>query len=75
MLLRAEDQAKFHSEIMVDGAEVWASYAISGRVQGAPVAQGDKRMFASEQEARNWLLAEASERGFGEVEPEVKPAA
>jgi alkanesulfonate monooxygenase SsuD/methylene tetrahydromethanopterin reductase-like flavin-dependent oxidoreductase (luciferase family) len=33
--------------------------------------QGEERMFASEQEARSWLLGEAQLRGFGSVEPEV----
>jgi hypothetical protein len=33
--------------------------------------QSDKRMFASEQEARTWLVGEAEERGFKDFEPEV----
>ena len=35
------------------------------------VKQSDERMFASEQEARSWLVGEAELRGFGSVEPEV----
>jgi hypothetical protein len=53
------------------GATVWASYRIEGRVEGKPVVQSDKRMFASEQEARTWLVGEAEERGFKDFEPEV----
>ena len=50
---------------------MWASYRIEGRVEGKPVVQSDKRMFASEQEARTWLMGEAEERGFKNFEPEV----
>ena len=71
MLLRAEDQAKFQGRIDDKGATVWASYRIEGRVEGKPVVQSDKRMFASEQEARTWLVGEAEERGFKDFEPEV----
>lgn len=71
MLLKAEDKATFHSRISHKDAEVWANYSVEGEVNGAPVKQGDKRMFASEQEARSWLLSEADLRGFGSVEPEV----
>ena len=71
MLLRAEDQAKFQGRIDDNGATVWASYRIEGRVEGKPVVQSDKRMFASEQEARTWLVGEAEERGFKDFEPEV----
>jgi hypothetical protein len=39
------------------------------------VKQADRRMFASEQEARTWLIGEAEERGFGECEPEVRASA
>jgi hypothetical protein len=73
MLLRAEDQAKFQGQIDDKGATVWASYRIEGRVEGKPVVQSDKRMFASEQEARTWLVGEAEERGFKDFEPEVAP--
>ena len=69
MLLRAEDQAKFQGRIDDKGATVWASYRIEGRVEGKPVVQ---RMFASEQEARTWLVGEAEERGFKDFEPEVR---
>ena len=69
MLLRAEDQAKFEGRIDDKGATVWASYRIEGRVEGKPVVQSDKRMFASEQEARTWLVGEAEERGFKDFEP------
>ena len=71
MLLKAEDNATFHSSITQKDSEVWASYAVEGRVNGKPVKQGDNRMFASEQEARSWLVGEAELRGFGRVEPEV----
>jgi len=71
MLLKAEDNATFHSSITQKDSEVWASYAVEGRVNGKPVKQGDNRMFASEQEARSWLVGEAELRGFGTVEPEV----
>ena len=72
MLLRAEDQAKFRAQIEEDGAEIWASYSIEGRVAGKPMTQGDKQMFASEQEARTWVTGEAEKRGFHDVEPEVR---
>jgi len=65
MLLRAEDQARFHGRIDDNGGTVWASYRIEGRVEGKPV-------FASEQEARTWLTGEAEERGFKNFEPEVR---
>jgi hypothetical protein len=71
MLLKAEDKATFKARITHKDAEVWASYSVEGEVNGAPVKQGDKRMFASEQEARSWLLSEADLRGFGSVEPEL----
>jgi hypothetical protein len=71
MLLKAEDNATFHSSITHKNAEVWASYFVEGRVNGEPVKQGDDRMFASDQEARSWLVGEAELRGFGSVEPEV----
>ena len=62
MLLRAEDQAKFHGRIDDKGATVWASYRIEGRVEGKPDVQSDKRMFASEQEARTgWWVRPRSE--------------
>ena len=73
MLLRAEDQATFQGRIEEDGGTVWASYRIEGQVNGEPVVQSDKRMFASEQEARTWLVGEADERGFDGFEPEVRP--
>jgi hypothetical protein len=57
------------------GATVWASYRIEGRVEGKPVVQSDKRMFASEQEARTWLMGEAEQRGFNDFEPEVHAGA
>jgi hypothetical protein len=74
MLLRAEDQAQFRAQIVEDGARIWASYWIEGLVRNRPMAQSDKRLFASEQEARTWLLGEAEQRGFPNYEPEVRPA-
>jgi hypothetical protein len=71
MLLKAEDQAKFSSRIVQDDSRIWASYSVEGRIKGEPVTQADKRMFASEQEARSWLIGEAEMRGFGDVEPEL----
>jgi hypothetical protein len=71
MLLRAEDKATFSSSITQKDVEVWASYLVEGSVDGEPVKQGDKRMFASQQEARSWLAGEAELRGFRSVEPEV----
>lgn len=71
MLLKAEDNATFRSSITQKEVEVWARYSVEGRVNGAPIKQGDERMFASEQEARSWLIGEAEQRGFGSVEPEV----
>jgi hypothetical protein len=71
MLLKAEDDATFRSSITQKDVEVWASYSVEGRVNGEAVKQADKRMFASEQEARSWLVGEAELRGFGSVEPEV----
>ena len=75
MLLRAEDQAKFQGRIDDKEATVWASYRIEGRIEGKPVVQSDKRMFASEQEARTWLMGEAEQRGFNDFEPEVHAGA
>jgi hypothetical protein len=71
MLLKAEDDATFRSSITQKDVEVWACYSGEGRVNGEPVRQADKRMFASEQEARSWLVGEAELRGFGIVEPEL----
>jgi hypothetical protein len=70
MLLKAEDDATFRARISQKDSEVWASYSVDGRVKGEPVKQADRRMFASEQEARSWLIGEAELRGFGSVEPE-----
>jgi hypothetical protein len=75
MLLRSEDNAKFRAEIEVAADKIWASYSIEGRVNEKPVKQADRRMFASEQEARTWLLGEAEERGFHDFEPEVRASA
>jgi hypothetical protein len=75
MLLRSEDQAKFTSALEQKGAEIFASYRVEGRVKGEPVTQSDRRMFASEQEARNWLVGEAEKRGFHDVKPEMRTAA
>ena len=72
MLLKAEDNATFRSSITQESAEVRARYSVEGRVGGKPINQGDERMFASEQEARSWLMGEAEQRGFGSVEPEVR---
>jgi hypothetical protein len=71
MLLKAEDNATFRSSIVRNDSEVRAGYSVEGRVNGEPVKQSDERMFASEQEARSWLMGEAEQRGFGSVEPEV----
>ena len=72
MLLKAEDNATFRSSITQKEVEVWARYSVEGRVNGQPIEQGDERMFASEQEARSWLIGEAEQRGFGSVEPELR---
>jgi hypothetical protein len=72
MLLKAEDKATFLSEITQSDSEVWASYSVEGRVNGEPIQQRDRRMFASEEEARSWLIGEAQLRGFGSVEPEIR---
>jgi hypothetical protein len=71
MLLKAEDNANFRSIITQKEVEVWASYSVEGCINGQSVKQGDEQMFASEQEARSWLIGEAERRGFGSVEPEV----
>jgi hypothetical protein len=71
MLLKAEDKATFHAHISYKDSEVWANYSVEGQVNGEPAKQGDKRMFASEQVARSWLVGEAEQRGFGGVDPEV----
>jgi hypothetical protein len=71
MLLKAEDNATFRSSITQKEVEVWARYSVEGRVNGEPLKQSDERMFASEQEARSWLVGEAAQRGFGSIEPEV----
>jgi hypothetical protein len=75
MLLKAEDKAKFRARIDHEGGKVWATYTVEGRVNDAPVTQTDKRLFASTQEARMWLLGEAQERGFSDCEPEDRTAA
>ena len=72
MLLKAEDNATFRSSITQKEVEIWARYSVEGRVNGEPIRQGDERMFASEQEARSWLVGEAEQRGFGSVEPELR---
>ena len=72
MLLKAEDNATFRSSITQKEVEIWARYSVEGRVNGEPIRQGDERMFASEQEARSWLIGEAEQRGFGSVEPKVR---
>jgi len=72
MLLKAEDNATFRSSITQKEVEVWARYSVEGRVNGEPIEQGEERMFASEQEARSWLIGEAEQRGFGSVEPKVR---
>jgi hypothetical protein len=74
MLLRSEDNAQFSGQIERAADKIWASYSIQGRVNDKPETQGDKRMFASEVEARNWLIGEAEERGFHGFEPEVRPS-
>ena len=75
MLLRSEDNAEFRAQIEKAADKIWASYSIKGRVNDKPVTQSDKRMFASEQEARTWLIGEAEERGFHGFEPEVRASA
>ena len=74
MLLKAEDQGKFRATITKDDSKVWASYSIDGRVNGAPMTQSDKQLFASELEARSWLIGEAEKRGFADFEPAVENA-
>ena len=44
---------------------------MEGQVNGDAVKQADKRMFASEQEARMWLVGEAEQRGFHDFKPET----
>jgi hypothetical protein len=75
MLLKAEDKGTFQSHIEVRGAEIWASYQVEGRVNADQLSQGDRRLFASEQEALNWLHGEAERRGFHDVKPEIRSAA
>jgi len=75
MLLRSEDNAQFRGQIERAADKIWASYSIQGRVDDKPIMQSDKRMFASEVEARTWLIGEAEERGFHGFEPEVRPSA
>jgi hypothetical protein len=71
MLLRSEDKAKFDACIEQADSKVWASYSIKGNVKGEAVTQSDKRMFASEVEARGWLIGEAKMRGFPNFESEI----
>jgi hypothetical protein len=71
MLLRTEDKAKFGACIEQDDSKVWASYSVQRNVMGEAVTQSDKRSFASELEARSWLIGEAEIRGFHNFEPEV----
>jgi hypothetical protein len=73
MLLRAEDQAQFRAQIVEDGGRIGASYWIEGLVKNEPMAQSDKRLFASEQEARTWLVGEAEHRGFRISSPRSAP--
>jgi hypothetical protein len=75
MLLRSEDNAQFSGQIEKAADKIWASYSIEGRVNDKPMTQSDKRMFASEVEARTWLIGEAEERGFHGFEPQVRPSA
>ena len=75
MLLRSEDDATFSASIEPEGANVWAAYRVDGRVKGEPMTQSDRRMFASEQEARMWLVGEAEKRGFHDVQPEKRTIA
>jgi hypothetical protein len=70
MLLKAEDGGEFHAKIERDGGgQVWASYSIQGAVGREKLQQGDKRLFASEHDARAWLVGEARQRGFENEEP------
>lgn len=72
MLLKAEDGGEFHAQIERDGGgQVWASYSVMGAVGRQNMHQGDKRLFASEHDARAWLIAEADKRGFENEEPRV----
>ena len=71
MLLRSEDKAKFAACIEKDDSKVWASYSITGNVGGEAATQSDKRLFASEVEARGWLIGEAEIRGFPNFESEI----
>jgi hypothetical protein len=71
MLLRAEDKAKFDACIEKEDSKVWASYSITGTVKGEAATQSDKRLFASEVEARGWLIGEAELRGFPNFESEI----
>jgi hypothetical protein len=75
MLLRAEDKSKFSARIDMDGPEFWASYSVTGQVKGEIVTQSDRRMFASEQEARSWLVGEAETRGFPDFQPDMRATA
>ena len=75
MLLTADDHATFTARILQDGSRIWASYVVEGRIKGDPVQQSDKRMFASEQEARSWLLGEGEQRGFRDVEVRIDSGA
>lgn len=74
MLLTAEDQAKFRALIEHQGAKVCATYWVEGQLAGQPITQSDKRLFASTQEARVWLIGEADRRGFKDCEPEDRTA-
>ena len=71
MLLQAKDQASFWAKIEMDGAEYWARYSVEGSVNGQAVTQADKKMFASEEQARAWVVAEGEKRGFKDVKPEM----
>ena len=68
MILTAGDNATFSARIVEDDSRIWASYEVEGRLTGDPVRQSGKRMFASEQEARAWLLGEGEHRGFHNVQ-------
>jgi hypothetical protein len=74
MLLKAEDNAHFRGEIVEENVDVWAIYSIEGQVKGEAITQSDRRLFASEQEARAWLTGEADRRGFPDFQPKVRTA-
>ena len=71
MLLRSKTKPNSMRVLRKSDSKVWASYSITGNVKDEAATQSDKRLFASEVEARGWLIGEAELRGFPNFESEI----